>query len=473
MMADPFVLSFKKSVSLIEQSGEVTALQTANATLSLQHLSPGLLAAIQILCTDGATEEHLSNVVLQSDGFSILPKFYYYLEKFISFGIICHTIHADGFPLATIVPISPAYKFQFSEVALEKKYILSRFAYCHTKKSQMLLESPLSHAQIILADWRGGALITELAKSQNSRELCTKIPSISEEVVQRLLSLLWSGTMLSEVQENDKVQEEENNTLVQWEFHDLLFHSRSREGRNNKSVALNQRFLDKIEPLPAIKSEVSQERINLYKPDIQKLKEVDSPFTFVLEERKSIRNYGNQPITDQQLGEFLYRSARVREFFPLDNMECSNRPYPSGGACYELELYIIVNTCENIPSGLYHYCPQNHQLGKLCPRNNAVERLLIDARIATVGQRCLPQVLIILAARFPRVSWSYESLAYATILKDVGVLFQTMYLVATAMNLAPCAMAGGNSDLFSEVAGVDYYAESSVGEFRLGSKAMD
>lgn len=472
-MAHSFVLSFKNGISLLEQSGEATALQTPNATLSLQHLSPGLLAAIRMLCTNGATEELLSNLVLQSDGFSILPKFYYYLEKLISFGTICHTLHADGFPLATIVPISPAYKFQFSEVALDKKYVLSRFAYCHKDKDQMILASPLSHAQIILADWRGGAIATELAKPQSSRELCAKIPGISEETVQMFLSLLSTASMLSEVKQDDTVQEEENDTLVQWEFHDLLFHSRSREGRHDKPVSITHRFLHKFKPLPAVEPEDASERINLYKPDIQKLKEADCPFTLVLEERKTIRSYGDKPITAQQLGEFLYRSARVRGIFSMDNMECSNRPYPSGGACYGLELYIVVNTCENIPSGLYHYCPQNHQLGKLCSRNNDVERLLRDATLATVGQHCPPQLLIILAARFPRVSWGYESLAYATILKDVGVLFQTMYLVATAMNLAPCALAGGNSDLFSAVAGVDYFAQSSVGEFRLGSKPMD
>ncbi|MFN8625359.1 MAG: hypothetical protein U0587_05185 [Candidatus Binatia bacterium] len=52
----------------------------------------------------------------------------------------------------------------------------------------------------------------------------------------------------------------------------------------------------------------------------------------------------------------------------------------------------------------------------------------------------------------------------------MGVLYQTMYLVATAMGLAPCAAGCGNADLFARAAGVDYYAETSVGEFLLGSK---
>jgi hypothetical protein len=51
----------------------------------------------------------------------------------------------------------------------------------------------------------------------------------------------------------------------------------------------------------------------------------------------------------------------------------------------------------------------------------------------------------------------------------VGVLYQTMYLVATAMGLAPCALGGGDSALFSEAVGANSLEESSVGEFILGS----
>ena len=79
------------------------------------------------------------------------------------------------------------------------------------------------------------------------------------------------------------------------------------------------------------------------------------------------------------------------------------------------------------------------------------------------------QVLLILAARFARVAWKYESIAYALTLKHVGVLYLTMYLAATAMGLAPCAIGGGDADLFARVTGTDYYAESSVGEFLLGT----
>jgi oxazoline/thiazoline dehydrogenase len=82
-------------------------------------------------------------------------------------------------------------------------------------------------------------------------------------------------------------------------------------------------------------------------------------------------------------------------------------------------------------------------------------------------------VLVILAARFPRLAWKYESIAYSLILKHVGVLYQTMYLAATAMGLAACAVGGGDSDLFCQAAGTQYAAETSVGEFLLGSRKSE
>jgi SagB-type dehydrogenase family enzyme len=193
-----------------------------------------------------------------------------------------------------------------------------------------------------------------------------------------------------------------------------------------------------------------------------------------LEARRSIRQYGDPPITARQLGEFLYRVARVRRLLPPDPAAggrpyaVSSRPYPSGGATYDLELYVTANTCLDLPAGLYHYEPLGHQLERLTERTAEVEALLRDAQ-ASAGLAEPPQVLITLASRFQRLSWKYAAMAYATTLKNVGVLYQTMYLAATAMGLAPCALGGGNADLFARAAGTDYYAESSVGEFMLGS----
>jgi SagB-type dehydrogenase family enzyme len=136
----------------------------------------------------------------------------------------------------------------------------------------------------------------------------------------------------------------------------------------------------------------------------------------------------------------------------------------------ELELYAAVNACEGIAPSLYHYDPFEHQLERISTPVDAVGGLLAAAGQGTGIPAQNLQVLLIVAARFQRVMWKYASMAYALILKDVGVLYQTMYLVAAAMNLAPCAIGCGNADLFALAAGTDYWEETSVGEFLLGSK---
>jgi hypothetical protein len=59
-------------------------------------------------------------------------------------------------------------------------------------------------------------------------------------------------------------------------------------------------------------------------------------------------------------------------------------------------------------------------------------------------------------------------MAYATTLKNVGVLYQTMYLVATAMGLRHARLAAAIRALL-EAVGANSLEESSVGEFILGS----
>ena len=61
-------------------------------------------------------------------------------------------------------------------------------------------------------------------------------------------------------------------------------------------------------------------------------------------------------------------------------------------------------------------------------------------------------------------------MAYALLLKDLGVILQSLYLVATSMGLAGCAQGGGDSLLFSNLIGCDDLVESSIGEFALGSR---
>jgi SagB-type dehydrogenase family enzyme len=254
--------------------------------------------------------------------------------------------------------------------------------------------------------------------------------------------------------------------LQQWEAHDLIFHTRSRLGRHGNEIGGTFRFRGQLEPPTCIADRAFRVTTTFTPPS--RALPLDPDLLSLLGRRTSVREHAQLPITRRELSDFLYHSARVVDFLPGPDGPFTRRPYPNGGACYELEVYLVVDRCVGLASGFYYYDAVEHGVASLSGPNDDTEALLTDAYAAS-GQTCRPQVLLAFASRFQRVSWKYEGIAYATTLKNVGALFATMYLVATAMGLAPCALGAGNSERFSRLAGTDPYAESTVGEFMIGS----
>jgi SagB-type dehydrogenase family enzyme len=197
--------------------------------------------------------------------------------------------------------------------------------------------------------------------------------------------------------------------------------------------------------------------------------ETGEAFSDVLERRRSLREPGTRPITLAQLGEFLFRSVGIRRQFVVNGQELLLRPYPSGGAIHELEFYIAVHRCEGLEAGFYHYHAGEHSLYRLPGDREKLDALMNTALISWGGMYPLPDLFLTIAARLPRLAWKYESMAYRVILLNAGAALQTMYLVATAMGLAPCAVGNGDPALFRDLTGIDPMEETSVAEFVLSS----
>jgi SagB-type dehydrogenase family enzyme len=473
-MEASLLLSLRPEVSLNEQSaGQVTLeapfVSLPNTSATFKQLSPALRSVIDRLLAGDASESDLSAQVLTADGIAGLGKLNAILQHLAARAMLCHTLCADGDPLVTITPLTIYYRFNPDLLKPDTRYVLSRFAHCRREQDRMILESPLSYARVELHGSHALSLLSALVQPQTCHELTVSLGDAADDLANQLMNLLLNAQALSAVEEDGSAAEDHDPALAQWEFHDLLFHSRSRLGRHNNPFGKAYPFEDQIKPLPAIKPDMSEDVIPLYKPDLDAIKQADPPFSQVLENRRSIRSYADQPITDRQLGEFLYRAARVEMSYEDDKGGVTFRPYPGGGALHALEIYPVIGRCENIPSGLYHYNPQAHHLCRVSEQNWYVDTLL-EMAWHMIAQQSRPQILFVIAARFQRIQWKYASIAYSVILKDLGGLYQTMYLVAEAMGLAPCALGGGHSDLFAQAAGLNYYAETSVGGFVLGSR---
>jgi oxazoline/thiazoline dehydrogenase len=470
-------LSLQEGV-LLESGDEQLVFHGTHGSFRTGPCPPAIRSTLQWLHPTGEEEDLLFAEVRKTGGPEAASCLRGILQELTRHRLLLRSAFLDGQPLATLVPVSPDGEFPSRTLALDQRYILSRFAYTRRERDTMVLESPLSKSRIILRDWRSQAILHALTQARRSDELSRLVPMLPAEAISQVMALLLNAQMIGRSDEAAIAEEDRVTELQSWEFHDLLFHAHSRGGRHDRPAGGTYRFIGQLEPPPVVRPAPPGEVIPLYRPDLRLLEQEDPPLARVQEARRSIRQYAKTPISDRQVGEFLYRVGRVADYWKHEvstpqgalAMEFAARPYPSGGALYELEVYVVVNACENLSPGLYYYDPQQHGLRRTASETAEIGQLLADASRATRIRPEDLQVLIIISARFQRIAWKYASIAYSLVLKNVGVLYQTMYLAATAMGLAPCAVGSGNADLFARAAGTDYYTETSVGEFLLGSK---
>jgi oxazoline/thiazoline dehydrogenase len=470
-------LSWRGNVSLSAGDGLAT-IEAPGTRFSLKVPRPEIVDAMQRLTPPGEEEERLNESILAAGGVTSLAKWFYCLNGLGERGLIHKSLEVEGRRLATFVPFGKSLgerNVRQARMTTSTRHRLSRFTYLRRQGADMVVESPLANGRVVLHDSRAAMLVASLAAPVSLEELATTAGDVPIEAAKAFVDLLALAQFLEQVDGADL--NGEPDLLETWEFHDLLFHSRSRRGRSDAPCGGTFRLAHRPPPA-AIKKTAAKKIHPLYRPDLEQMERGDPPLAFVQERRRSLREYADRPITAQQMGEFLYRAARVKDQWttnvsthtgkvPLDFV---SRPYPSGGAMYELEFYASVRACQGLDAGLYHYDPVEHQLARVEGSARDLAALLDDASASAAIDPKTLQVLIVLAARFERIAWKYESIAYALVLKHVGVVYQTMYLAATAMGLAPCALGCGDSDVFARASGNDYYRETSVGEFLLGSR---
>jgi SagB-type dehydrogenase family enzyme len=378
----------------------------------------------------------------------------------------------DGGDVVVIEPQVPDYWPQAPRLGNPDVLVLSRFAYMRRRGDEMVLESPRAGALFRICDPQIATAIAVLSTPQQIKQLRRRegFPGVE------LLALLLDCQILFRVDAGESGLRlgEGDHSLVLWDFHDLLFHARSTEGRHANPLGGGYPYVGVIAPPPALRPGWPGKTIDLRKVSAAHSQGL-SPIAKLLRERRSTRSFDDQrPITLAELSRFLDGTARVlsrsNATLDLDDGGHTVRPYPSAGAAYELELYLAVNLCEGLARGFYHYDAGAHGLAPIGVSTNELEALLAGAEYA-MDSPAAPQILITIAARFGRMSWKYSSIAYALILKDAGVLTQTLYLMASEMGLGGCAIGIANIDLFAKMTGVEFHVEGPVGQFAIGRGA--
>jgi SagB-type dehydrogenase family enzyme len=388
-------------------------------------------------------------------------------------GLLEYRFGRRGKDQVAIEPQIPDYWPRPSKLGNTDVIALSRFAYLRRRGKEMVLESPLAGALFRICDPKIAAALTVLSTPQKIGKFrqTPGFPGVE------LLALLLDCNILFKVKTDnfDNLRSSEGgDDLVLWDFHDLLFHTRSTEGRQANPLGGLYPYAGVILPPPAVRPPWPGKKIDLR--NAAALSRPRTPFANLLHERHSTRDFDEeQPITLAELASLLDGVAGVQSKWTSSvdmgdggpDVSYAARPYPSGGSAYELELYLTVANCEGLERGFYHYDPDQHVLTPIAVRAQELDAQLGAAEFA-MGATGTPQILITIAARFGRVSWKYSSVAYSLVLKDVGVVLQTLYLMATDMKLGGCAIGTNNIELFAKMTGMEFFVEGPVGQFALG-----
>jgi SagB-type dehydrogenase family enzyme len=209
--------------------------------------------------------------------------------------------------------------------------------------------------------------------------------------------------------------------------------------------------LDWANKPPVYKRYPSAPRVSLSAPQ----RAGGAPIWGALQQRRSVRQFQDAPLTNAELSQLLWAAQGVTLF----NRDVGFRTAPSAGALYPIETYLALHAVEGIEPGLYHYVVEEHEL----------EQLRVGDLRETVAQAALDQpiaaragVVFIWTAIFERAQWKYKQRAYRYIYLDAGHIAQNVALGAVALGLGSCQVAAFYDEETNTLLGVDGRDESAI-----------
>jgi len=175
----------------------------------------------------------------------------------------------------------------------------------------------------------------------------------------------------------------------------------------------------------------------------------------VLRQRKSIRDFQQQPISKDQLSYLLWASTGIQRI--EDGYEF--RTTPSAGALYPIETYVVVNDVRKLEAGVYHYSIKAHQLEQL---KQGEFRQEVTAAALGQGMCQTSAVVFVWSAVFERCKWKYGQRAYRYIYLDAGHIAENLALAAVSLNLGSCEIGALYDNQVNAILGIDGSEESVV-----------
>jgi SagB-type dehydrogenase family enzyme len=173
----------------------------------------------------------------------------------------------------------------------------------------------------------------------------------------------------------------------------------------------------------------------------------------LINKRRSLRDFSDEPITQEQLAFLLWSTQGVQRI--LGGNYASLRPVAGGGGRHEFETYFTAreNGIEGMRGGAYHYLPFENAVEYLRPVENYHDTLSV--LLAEQEYFCSAPVVFFWACAAYRAEWKCSNWTHRASLMNVGHIGQQMYLSATALGLGACCVCCYMQDECDSFFGLD------------------
>jgi SagB-type dehydrogenase family enzyme len=162
----------------------------------------------------------------------------------------------------------------------------------------------------------------------------------------------------------------------------------------------------------------------------------DSSVSALLQQRRSVREYRDVPLSLRDLGRLLWAAQGITH-------PQGYRTAPSAGALYPLELYVAVGRVEGLTEGVYHYDPDKHQLNMIAPgdQREAIAR-------AALGQSWIADAAAVVAftAVYARTARKYGGRSERYVHIEVGHAAQSLFLQAEELGVGTVDVGAFNDN---------------------------
>jgi SagB-type dehydrogenase family enzyme len=314
---------------------------------------------------------------------------------------------------------------------------------------------------LISADPIVALLLHSLSKWQTPAQVCRRVPEFTPSSVQSTLrQLTRQGFLVREdsvaAREDAKLQESwapwlPAGGLLHFSTKDLPYVSDLGESRR----ALLVRARGEPAP-PELKQYPRAARVQLPAPNTK------GEFPQVLLARRTWREFSERRLDLEDLSTLLWLTCGVQYWVKLPGSigRVALKTSPSAGARHPLEVYVAALRVRGLPSGLYHYSPDEHMFELLRKGCTAQQ---FGSYLAGQSWYGSASALMFMTAIFARNQWKYpDPGAYRTVILDAGHMCQTFCLTATWLGLAPfCTMALADSKV-EKAFGLDGILESPI-----------